>query len=292
MRFMELRYFLSVIDAGSFSKAAHSLRVQVSTLSRAVSRLEDELGVTLVERMPTGIRITGAGRSAARRIRSILNETRILSETISQSITGENGEISLGFYLPPVNRALGNLLFEWRKTYPSISITPHEPGGDMLLSALVNCQIDAALIPDYLLRLYDTSTPLYAEPLMAALPSGHRLAGRRSLRWHELEQEDLLLWSWAKDGVGQDFFSGRLRNVNLRIFNIDNLTLLSFVRAGFGVTITAQTYSAMNFPGLTFIPIDETDAHIEINLVWRRESEDPVLGKFVAFMRDRVQRHI
>lgn len=69
------------------------------------------------------------------------------------------------------------------------------------------------------------------------------------------------------------------------------MTLLAFVRAGYGITVAAQAYSALNLPGLTFIPLDEADARIEINLVWRPETEDPIVGKFVAFMRDRTKLH-
>ncbi|MFS3137546.1 LysR family transcriptional regulator [Gluconacetobacter sacchari] len=56
--------------------------MRVSTLSRAVSRLEDKLAVTLVERSPTGIHATASGRQAMRHIRRVLNETNAMKETL------------------------------------------------------------------------------------------------------------------------------------------------------------------------------------------------------------------
>jgi len=287
--FSELYYFLMLTDAGSFGKAAHSLQMQVSTISRAIGRLEDRLGVTLVERTPSGIRITEPGRLALRHIRRILNETNALTEVVGRSCAGEMGEIHLGFHSPPVNSVLANLLLEWHSNYPRVSVTPHEPSDCSLHAALIDCQIDAALIPDFLLHHYEAACPVYSEPLMAVLPNTHRLVGQRSLRWSDLKREILLLWAWGQDGIGQDFFAQRLPGARLQIFESSSMTVFAFVRAGYGVTIAAQAYATLNLPDLTFLPIAEDNARMKINLVWRPESEDPVIGKFVAFIRDRAK---
>ncbi|MBB2165218.1 LysR family transcriptional regulator [Gluconacetobacter sp. 1b LMG 1731] len=291
MHMAELHYFLAVVEAGSFGKAAHLLELHVSTLSRAISRLEDRLGVTLVERTTTGIRPTASGRVAAHHIRRVLNEASALSEILGRRVTDEIGEIHLGFHLPPVNSVLSNLLLEWHRIYPSILITPHEPCEGTLLAALVDRQIDVALIPDFLADHFETASPIYSESLMAVLPETHRLAERVTLRWNDLENEKIFLWAWGKNGIGQRFFSTRLPSANPQILDTGNLTMLAFIRAGYGITIAMQAYSCLNFPGLKFIPINEDNASITINLVWRPASEDPIVGKFVAFMRDRVKAH-
>jgi len=291
MRFTELRYFLTVVESGSFGSAAHSLHLQVSTLSRAVSRLEDQLGVTLVERSSGGIRVTASGRLAINHIRRVLNEANTLTEILGRSYAGETGEIRLGFHLPPMTPILTSLLFEWRAVHPGVNVTPYESGELSLHAALTGYQIDAALVPDFLLHCYETSSPVYSEPLMAVLPTSHRLASQQALRWSDLKNEILLAGAWGKDGIGRDFFVARLPSANLRIFESSSMTVFSFVRAGYGVTIAAQAYSTLNLPGLTFVPIAEDNARVRINLVWRPESEDPMIGKFVAFMRDRLKGH-
>lgn len=289
--FAELHYFLAVSETGSFGKAAHSLQMQVSTISRAVGRLEDRLGVTLVERTPSGIRITEPGRLALRHIRRLLNETNALTKMLRRNCTGETGEIHLGFHSPPVANVLASLLLEWRSNYPGISVIPHEPGDRTLHAALIDRQIDAALVPDFLLHYYETACPVYSESLMAVLPNTHRLADQSTLRWRDLKREILLLWAWGTDGIGQNFFASRLPGINLRIFESSSMTVFAFVRAGYGVSVAAKAYAALNLPGLTFLPIAEDNARMKINLVWRPESEDPVVGKFVAFIRDRAKHH-
>ncbi|NVN24605.1 LysR family transcriptional regulator [Asaia siamensis] len=287
--FAELHYFLIVTEEGSFGKAAHSLQMQVSTISRAIGKLEDRLGVTLLERTSAGIRITEAGRIASRHIRRLLQETNALKGLLRQHCEGETGDIHLGFHFSPINNLLTGLLLEWRSNYPGVTVTPYEPGDCTLHGALIDYQIDAALIPDFMLHRYETACPVYSETLMAVLPNTHRLAGHSALRWNDLRDEILLLWAWGKNGIGEDFFAARLPGANLRIFESSSMTVFAFVRAGFGITIAARGYSSLALPSLTFIPITEDNAFIEINLVWRPESEDPLLGKFVAFIRDRAR---
>lgn len=291
MRTAELRYFLASVEAGSFGKAASSLQLRVSTVSRAIARLEDQLGVALFERTSSGIELTTAGRVALRCVRRVLSETNALTETLKRNSFGAIGEVHLGFHLPPVNAFLTNLLVEWRTTYPGVSVTPHEPGERTLHTALIERHIDVALLPEFVLPHRHPHTPIYFEPLMAVLPTAHLLAGKATLQWTDLKGENLLLWSWGKDGIGRDFFATRLPGISMRIFETGNMTLLAFVRAGYGITVAAQTYSTLNLPGLKFIPIGEGNAGFKINLVWRAESEDPIVGKFVAFMRDRARHH-
>lgn len=291
MQLSELRYFLMVVEAGSFGKAARLSRLRVSTLSRAVSRLEDQLGVALLERTSSGILITPSGRIALNHVRRVLNETSGLSEALTRSSIGEIGEIHLGFHFPPTNSIVISLLLKWRIDHPDVGIVPHEPNTNTLLAALIDRQVDAVLIPDFLLNRYSEGYLVYSEPLVAVLPAGHRLASNIALKWTDLKHENLLLWAWARDDIGRDFFASRMPDANLRVFEISNMTLLSFVRAGYGVTITAQAYSKLNLPGVAFIPIDETDAHIDVHLAYRQQSEDPVIGKFVAFMRDRAKSY-
>lgn len=289
MQVAEFRYFLAVIEAGSFGRAAHALQLQVSTLSRAVGRLEDRLGVTLIERTSTGIRLTSPGRLALRHVRRVLVETNALKEILGRSSAGEIGDIRLGFHLPPVNSLLADLLLEWRKIHPGVSVTPHEAGESTLHAALTSRRIDAALVPDFLLHCYETGSPVYSELLMAVLPTGHHLADKQALRWTDLENEPLLAGVWGMDPTGRDFFANRLPIAGLRVFEASNMTVLAFVRAGYGITIAPQTYSTLNLPGLTFVPIAEENAHFEVSLVWRPETEDPVIGKFVTFMRDQTK---
>ncbi|MFS3137547.1 LysR family substrate-binding domain-containing protein [Gluconacetobacter sacchari] len=181
------------------------------------------------------------------------------------------------------------LILEWRAAHPGVCVTPYESGDRSLHAALTDCQIDAALVPDFLLHNYGTGSLVYSEPLMAVVPTSHRLASQRDLRWRHLQTEILLLWAAGKGEACREFFAARLPCTSLRVFEADSLTVLAFVRIGYCITISAGAYSTLNLYGLVFVPIVEENAHVDVSLTWRPESEDPVMGKFVAFIRDRTE---
>lgn len=286
MQIAELRYFLAVLEAGSFGRAAKTLRLQASTLSRAVSRLEDKLGVTLVERGPTGVKATPAGRLAFRHARHVVREAVALTEILDRSGKAKYCQIRTGFYLSPINASMMALLYEWQGAYPRIAVMPYETGEDTLHVALQNDRLDVVLVPDFLMRSYEIGLPIYSERLIAALPARHRLAGKLALNWSDFENEVVLLRAETMEGGCREFLAARIPGAHLHALNASYLSILAFVSAGYGVTITAEAYARLNTTGLNFIPINEKDAHFDVNLAWRPGSEDPVVGKFVAFMRD------
>ena len=83
MDLMDLRYLSVAVETGSFSNAAQSLGVKPSTISRRIVRLEDELGVTILERGSFGIRLTAAGRQVMVRVRQALDSLDSVREAHS-----------------------------------------------------------------------------------------------------------------------------------------------------------------------------------------------------------------
>ncbi|GBQ65349.1 hypothetical protein AA103196_1114 [Ameyamaea chiangmaiensis NBRC 103196] len=100
-----------------------------------------------------------------RHIRRVLNETNAMKETLERSNTGEAGEIRLGFYLPPFNSFLTKLLLEWRAAHPGVCVTPYESGDRSLHAALTDCQIDAALVPDFCSIIMKLALSSFPNPL-------------------------------------------------------------------------------------------------------------------------------
>lgn len=288
MQLSELRYFLAVLEAESFGRAAKTLRLHASTLSRAISRLEDKLGVSLVERGPSGIKITPAGRIAFRHVQQLVKDASALAETLARNGSGEYGRIRVGFHLPFLNKYLTTLLFEWHGTYPGVNVTPYEAGEDSLHMALRNNRLDVVLVPDFQMHNYEEGLPIYSEQLIGVLPNDHHLAKKHVLNWSDFDGERILLSARETEGLYSKLLAIRIAGGDFLPLDASTLSTLAFVRAGYGIMIAAEPYAKMNFSDLSFIPVAENDAYFNVNMAWRPQSEYPVVGKFVAFMRDRA----
>src|SRR5229473_843703 len=113
MDMVDFRYLSIAVESGSFSRAAQSLGIKPSTISRRIARLEDELGVTIFERGSFGIRLTAAGREVMVPVRRTLDGFDSVLQVGKSSGAGMTGHVRLGVRMPPVGEPLQRLLAAW-----------------------------------------------------------------------------------------------------------------------------------------------------------------------------------
>ena len=107
MEFLDFVYIAASVDAGNFTKAAKSLGLNTSTVTRRISRLEDELGLSLFERGRTGARLTAGGKAMMPHVRRALAEIDAVRSVGHRNGVGSVGEIRLGVRTPPVGEPVG-----------------------------------------------------------------------------------------------------------------------------------------------------------------------------------------
>jgi DNA-binding transcriptional LysR family regulator len=284
--FEALRYLLAAAESGKFSRAAKALGIEIASLSRRISRVEDELGLTLFERGHDGVRLTRGGQAVlvhARRALSDLNAMYCVGE---RNAKGEEGRINLGVRLP-VGAPLQSMLVSWRQTYPRVGITVHELAENDIVTAIERRRIDLAILAKHLVWPRAFAIPIYRHHLVAALPRAHDLARRKSLDWDAFRGETILAQGWEESQGTREFFASLLGNdVKIETHSASNQTILGLVAAGYGVTLVTQAQAQTKSPGVVFRRILEEDAILEVYLAWAPENEEAVVGRFVAFMRE------
>ncbi|MFF2630631.1 LysR substrate-binding domain-containing protein [Kitasatospora griseola] len=144
----QLEYLVTVVDTGSFTRAAEQLHVTQPALSHQVRALESALGGPLLERLPRAVRPTPLGRAVLPHARAVLADAQRLHAAARRTAGLEDGElevatvhsIALGI-LPPVLRA-------WRRRYPTVRIRLREyPHADLLRAAMAAGGADLAIGP-------------------------------------------------------------------------------------------------------------------------------------------------
>jgi DNA-binding transcriptional LysR family regulator len=290
MDLLDLRYALIVAETGSILNAADSIGVTSSTVSRRITRFEDELGVTIFERGAFGVRPTTSGRQVLVRVRQALDSVDSVLEAGKRSGTGVAGHVRLGVRMPPVGEPLQSLLAAWRDQNPDVGLTVHELNDHQISPALVERSVDAALVTTLALRRGANSIPIYREPLVAALPIRHSLASFASLTWSALGGQTFLTQGWDNSHAARDFYTSLLGdNIKFSSHPASKQSVMALVGAGFGVTLVVKSQAEVVFPGVVYKTILENDAWVQVELAWRPSTEEAAVGRFVAFMRDEAR---
>jgi len=290
MEVRDLTYIEASAAAANFTRAAKSLGINASTISRRVSRLEDELGLALFERCSAGVRLTNGGKALLRHVRRALAELDAIKLAGIENGHGLAGEVRLAVRIPPVGEPLCGLFADWRQGHRNVCLTVFEMNELDIQTAIRERRIDVALMTRHTLWPDAVTVPLYRERLLVALPHGHALATRRTISWSTLRRETFLVQGWDNSQSAREFYASFMGcGVRFLGHPASKQTVLALVAAGFGVTIATESQSEVAVPGVVYRSIDEENAWVEVDLLWFPDAEDPAVGRFVAFMRDEAR---
>ena len=200
-----LRAFVTVVEEGNITRAAERLFIQQPPLTRLLQGLEDELGVTLLQRLPRGVRVTEAGGVLFEEARALLARAERLREAVQRAARGEQGHIAIGFTSSAaLHPFVPNLLRRYRDILPGITTQLEEAGSGELMEALLEQRLDAAFVRSPASGIPGLSVePVLSEPMIVALPLGHRLAQQtqQPLPLAELAHEAFILSPPGRPGA-------------------------------------------------------------------------------------------
>ena len=273
-------------DHGSFAAAAERLGVSASTLTRSISTLEDNLGLTLFERSSRGVALTAAAAPVLAETKRMLASLEAVTQAAGSAARGTAGDLRLGVRSPPLGEPLRGMLARWRQDHPDVRLIVHELPDLELFSELVARRIDVALIPSFAPWPQIVMEPLYHERMVAAVPQDPTLAGRDMLKWTDFYGETIYVQDWTQSHAMREFYASMMGvGMPLHPISASKQTVFSLVASGFGVTLAQQSQAEASFPGVAFQKVDETNARVEFSLAWSPQSECAVIGRFLASMR-------
>jgi LysR family transcriptional regulator, hydrogen peroxide-inducible genes activator len=193
MNLRDLRYLVALAEYRHFGRAAEACFVSQPTLSTQIKKIEDELGVTLVERAPRNVMLTPTGAEIAKRAQRVLAEVEQIRDIARRSLDPEAGTLKLGLFPTLGPYLLPHVVPLLRKRFPRLELLLTEEKTELLLHQLHEGRIDAALLALPLHEEQLHAEPLFEEPFVLAVPAGHALASRSVLRMRDLREQRLLL---------------------------------------------------------------------------------------------------
>src|SRR5579872_2851944 len=277
VKLKDLRYLVAVADTRHFGRAAERCFVSQPTLSAQLKKLEDSLGVQLIERQPKRVALTDAGEEIVARARRILeasDEVVTLARSCRDPLAGRLRIAvlpTIGPYLLP------QVAWALRKALPRLELQLYEYQTAPLLERLQAGALDLGLValPVDLVGL--ESRELYEEAFNVALPAQHRLAKRASIRIEELKDESLLLLEEGHCLRDQALEVCKRVGVHEKQdFRATSLeTLRQMVATGAGVTLLPELASKGaygNARGVTIRPFTRPAPTRQVGGVWRKTS--------------------
>ena len=193
MEMHQVRYFLAVCETLNFTRAAEQCHVAQPSLTRAIKKLEEELGGPLFRRERNHTHLTELGRLVRPHLERVLLASRSAADEALCYVHMEKAPLRLGVMSTIGPQRLIGFLDSLRREVPSLDLSIEEASGKDLVSKLLDGEIDVALIglPGYPERL--DARPLYQERYCVGFRQGHRFESLAQVPVNELDEENYIL---------------------------------------------------------------------------------------------------
>lgn len=279
-----LRYFVAVAETRHFGRAAERLHMAQPPLSQAIRQLEAELGAPLFSRTTRRVDLTEAGQAfyadALRILRSLDDSAR----RVRRIAGGSHGLLRIGLTGSAAYEQLPRLARLVKDELPGVALEIHS---EMLTpaqeAALLDGSIDLGLLRPPTREDAISHRTVAAEPLVAALPAQHPLAGETSLRVADLRAEDFVMYSASsvvndavvRSCLAAGFYPNRAHEVG------ETSIMLALVAAELGIALVPGSVRAMALTGVVFVPLVEPEV-VRLALAWRTGDDSPLLRNLLS----------
>jgi LysR family hydrogen peroxide-inducible transcriptional activator len=277
MNLKDLKYLVALADTGHFGKAAERTFVSQPTLSVQLKKLEEFLGVKLVERQPKNVQLTEVGRQIVVRARRMLDESDEIVALARSNTDPFAGKLKVAL-IPTIGPyLLPRVMQKIRKAVPHLGLMLYEYQTEELLKRLRDGEIDLGIVALPVPQDGLETRTLYEEAFTVALPNHHPLAAKSTIKVQDLKGQTLLL---LEDGhCLRDQALEVCSRVDVREaedFRATSLeTLRQMVVAGLGVTLLPELAVESPFGsqrGLTIRQFSKPAPSRTVGAVWRKST--------------------
>jgi DNA-binding transcriptional LysR family regulator len=283
-----LRYFVALAEELHFSRTAARLHIAQQALSKQIRELEEAVGVQLLRRSTRKVELTPAGAAFLQSARATLAAFDDGVETARRLARGEAGTLRLGYVVGGALELTRPIVEEFARRHPLVQLQLREYGHDDRSAGLAGGSSDVAFLrPPISVPGVELET-LFVEPLLVALPLGHRLAGRAGVSVRELVGEPIAVGQ-SEDVAAERFWTldaYREPGEPRRILHAHSVTEeLSLVSAGVACAITGAALARYTpHPSVRYVAIEDGPS-AEVAVAWRGDARGPLVERFLEAAR-------
>lgn len=289
MELRHLRYLVAVARELNFSRAAEKLHIAQPPLSRQIRQLEDELGAQLIDRGARPLRLTPAGQFFYVQAQQLIERLAEVQAATTRIASGRRAWFGIGFVPSTLYGALPEVIRRFREASAGLEVGLSEMTTLQQIDALKAGRIDVGFGR---LRLEDPRIEgeiVGEEPVVAALPAGHRLARRRRVSLAMLAGEPLLVYpatprpSYADQVLEMFRTRGLAPNVALEANEMQ--TAIGLVVAGIGYALVPQSVQGLHREGVVYLPLQDAGVSSPVIMNFRAADGSDLVAQFRELVR-------
>lgn len=278
MNIRDLKYFVAVADHAHFGKAAEACFVSQPALSMQIKKLEETLGLQLIERTNKNICLTENGKLILQHARDILQKVDEMRAVADLAKDPFAGEFHLGIIPTLAPYLLPHIMPGLAKIFPNLTLYLVENTTKNLLAKLNERKLDGAILALPVVEENFVGMPLFEEEFVLALPLNHKLAGKKKIKLTDLNNKSILLLEDGHCFRDQALSVCQLANATeVKSFRATSLeTLRHMVSANAGITLLPKL-SCQSNDLIYYVSFSSPKPTRTIGMIWRPSTAKKIL---------------
>ncbi len=299
MNINQLRYFISVANARSFSAAAEENYITQTAMTQQIKALEESMSCQLINRSTRPITLTAAGQSFLKDARSILARLDEAMVRAAEASSGISGSLRIGYIKGYERSALSDTLRSFHRQLPNVLLTCYRDTSDKLASGLQNDEYDIIftwdstrlqISPEY------QALPIEKARLTAVLYASHPLGSREYLDRTDLRNEPLIYMSPSEriDNHGDALFmelyhkAGYQPQIVCRSTDVESILIMVAAEEGISIVPDYCVKKITDAEGLVFVDMRGDQEVEQIDALWKKRNDNVALQRFLSFLKKEI----
>ncbi len=275
MNLRDLEYLVAVDDERHFNRAAERCFVSQPTLSGQLKKLEEQLGVQLIERSTRRVVMTDVGLAVAAQARRVLSAARGVRDIAESFHDPMAGDLQLGLIPTLAPYLLPQVMPILREQYPHLKLWLHEQQTAVLMERLRNAELDLLILALPIPEHEFVEVDLFREPFWMAVSGDDPLAGRKQVSLNDLQDRELMLLEEGhclrEHALDVCLSAGASRNSAFQATSLE--TLRHMVGEGMGTTLIPQLAVPEKRDGaVCYLPFKKPQPSRRIGMLYRKGS--------------------
>lgn len=291
MDLRQMRYFMAIADKGNFSAAAEYLHMAQPPLSRQIKQLEDELGVTLLERGSRQITLTSAGQVFLDKSINILKASELLEKQMSNFSLGTEGTLRLGTVSSSGATYLDEHVIQFCKDYPSIKFDILEGNTFSIVEALEKNKIELGIVRIPFGGNHYKQYCYQKEPMLAvAKKDFFQDLPEKTISLKQLVKSPIIIYKRYEKLFREVCFEEKL-SLHIICKNDDVRTTLLWANAGIGIALVpASALQLVNHDDLEAKAIEHQKLFTQVCVIWKPDRPlSPVATNFLKYISNKSE---